>query len=82
MTAQDAGGATLTEALLAGHVQGLQFTYTSSNWAKDANRDGTVTLAEAGVGGVDRVEIALVVNRDGHNETFRTQVTLRNRSQT
>ena len=82
MTAQDAGGATLTEALLAGHVQSLQLTYSSSNWAKDANHDGTVTLAEAGVDGVDRVDIALVVTRDGHDETFRTQVTLRNRSQT
>lgn len=81
MTAKDAGGTTLTEDLLAGQVQSLTFSYDSSNWAKDANSDGTVTLAEAGPDGIDRVTINLVVQRDGQNQTFRTQVTLRNRSQ-
>ncbi len=81
LTAKDSGGATLTQALLAGQVQDLSFTYTSSNWAKDANGDGTVTIAEAGAAGVDRVAIRLVVQRDGQNEVFRTETTLRNRSQ-
>jgi hypothetical protein len=82
MTGQDASGSTINAALLAGHVKSLDFTYTSSNWAKDANHDGTVTMAEAGVDGIDRVDIRLVVDRDGHDEVFKTQVTLRNRSQT
>lgn len=83
MTAKDSSGATLTQALLAGQVTSLAFTYTSSNWAKDTPPyDGTVTLAEAGVDGVDRVRIDLVVARDGTSETFTTSVTLRNRSQT
>jgi prepilin-type N-terminal cleavage/methylation domain-containing protein len=82
MTAQDAGGSTVTEALLAGQVKDLTFSYTSSNWARDANGDGTVTLDEAGIDGVDRVDIRLVVERDGQEDVFTTEVTLRNRSQT
>ena len=82
MTAQDASGNTLDAALLAGHVKSLTFTYTSSNWAKDADHNGTVTLAEAGVDGVDSVDIRLEVETDGHTEVFQTQATLRNRSQT
>jgi prepilin-type N-terminal cleavage/methylation domain-containing protein len=81
MTAQDQHGATITEALLAGQVEELAFTYTSSDWTKDADNDGTVTQAEAGPDGVDRVQISLTVERDDHDEVFRTQVTLRNRSQ-
>jgi prepilin-type N-terminal cleavage/methylation domain-containing protein len=82
MTGQDASGNTIDAALLAGQVKSLTFTYSSSNWAKDANHDGTVTLAEAGADGVDRVDMSLVVEQDDHDEVFKTQVTLRNRSQT
>jgi prepilin-type N-terminal cleavage/methylation domain-containing protein len=81
MTADDGSGGTATQALLAGQVTSLAFTYTSSNWAKDANGDGTVTLAEAGPDGPDQVGISLVVQRDGRVENFKSHVTLRNRSQ-
>lgn len=82
MTAKDKNGATQTQALLAGQVKDLTFTYTSSNWAKDSNNDGIVTQAEAGDDGIDQVRISLTVERDNTDETFSTNVTLRNRSQT
>lgn len=72
-----------TLPLLAGHVSSLTFTYTSSNWRKDNSpADGTVTLAEAGVAGIDRVRIDLTVSGTGvSSQTFSTDVTMRNRSQ-
>ena len=81
MTAFDSSGSSVDEALLAGQVSALSFTYTSSNWGKDANGDGTVTIAEASIDGVDQVQISLQVTRDGQIENFSTHVTLRNRSQ-
>ena len=81
MTAQDSHGATLSQSLLAGQVAELRFDYTSSDWRRDVNGNGIVTLAEAGADGVDRVAIRLVVERDDQDEVFSTEVTLRNRSQ-
>lgn len=81
LTATVPGESTTTQPLLAGQVTALTFTYHSSNWIKDANGDGTVTLAEAGIDGIDRVKIDLTVGRNGRSQTYSTDVTLRNRSQ-
>ena len=69
------------ESLLAGHVKGFTFTYFSSDWSKDTDQNGIVTLDEAGTVGVDRVVIDLTVESRGQEDEFRTQVTLRNGSQ-
>lgn len=88
MTATVPGETPVTRPLLAGWVTALEFTYSSSDWSKDqdppgpAIPDGIVTIDEAGVAGIDRVGIALTVSRDGQSQTFTTEVTMRNRSQT
>jgi prepilin-type N-terminal cleavage/methylation domain-containing protein len=76
MTAMDPSGTTVTAALLAGQVKDLTFKYRSSNWQEYGPDDDVSNPAD-----VDRVIIDLTVERDGQDEVFRTQVTLRNRSQ-
>jgi prepilin-type N-terminal cleavage/methylation domain-containing protein len=76
MTAQDPSGTTVTAALLAGQVKDLTFRYRSSNWQKYGPNDEVSNADD-----VDRVIIDLTVERDGQDEVFRTQVTMRNRSQ-
>ena len=76
LTAQDEFGATVDQALLAGQVKAMDLKYRSSNWSKYAPTADVTNPAD-----VDRVEISLTVESDGQDEVFRTQVTLRNRSQ-
>jgi prepilin-type N-terminal cleavage/methylation domain-containing protein len=76
MTAQDPSGTTVTAALLAGQVKDLTFRYRSSNWQEFGPHDEVSNADD-----VDRVIIDLTVERDGQDEVFRTQVTMRNRSQ-
>lgn len=76
MTATDPSGTTVTAALLAGQVKDLTFRYRSSNWSKYGPNDDVSDPTD-----IDRVVIDLTVERDGQDEEFRTQVTMRNRSQ-
>jgi prepilin-type N-terminal cleavage/methylation domain-containing protein len=71
-----------SDALLAGHVVDLHFTYKSSNWSRYPTGVMPDPLAKADAIFVDQVEISLDVDAgDGQVEHFATHVTLRNRSQ-
>lgn len=97
LTANDEDGSAVTRPVLAANVSSFQLQLFSSLWEYDANADGTTWLeldaAGAPVGDddgipdpielqrVDLVKVSMTVVDGPHEQTYSTQVNLRNRNQ-
>ena len=85
------------QPLLAGNVAGFTIEYRSNQYHYDANGDGVTTWRELDAAGppvgnnnglldvelssIDSLVLNLTMSVDGHLQSYRTQVDLRNRSQ-
>ncbi|WP_139977533.1 PilW family protein [Nocardioides litoris] len=97
LTANDAAGNAVTQPILADDVTAFSLDYRSSLWQYDANGDGTTRWTEIdatpGVGNrngvldapelakIDLVTVTLTVLDGKHQQTYQTEVGLRNQAQ-
>jgi type II secretory pathway pseudopilin PulG len=94
LTVDDADGTAVTTPILAENVTAFGLSLRSSQWQYDRNADGVVDWKEldvspigngdgrpdgAELSRIDSVVLDVVVRRDGRNQSYRTQVDLRNR---
>jgi type II secretory pathway pseudopilin PulG len=97
LTANDETGVAITRPILSEQVSAFDIQFRSSLWQYDANADGVTDWTEldaaAGVGNnnhvldtpelakIDLVSITLSVLEGPHQQTYQTQVSLRNLAQ-